>query len=548
MTLLPIADRELREAARRRRTYGWRAAVALISMLLTLGVLTPSFGGFITPNESGRRLFEVLSVLAFVTALAAGIFITADAVSEEKREGTLGLLFLTNLRGYDVVLGKLVAKSLNTFYGLLTVSPVLALTILLGGVTLGEFWRMLVVLLNTLFFSLAAGMFFSVVSWDGRKSMLATLGMVFVVTGGPALAFLFAPLTMATLARSDFLLVSPALGYCLSFDQPFRMASGHYWLSVAWVHVLAWGFLITASRAVPLFQEEGSRRSGRSRRRSAEVDVLPKRRKFLELSPLIWLVRREAYRFEVFWGFLIWAGSMWLLGILIMPRLWLRPEVVAFISLVLHGVIKCWIAWEVTRRLSDARRNGELELLLVTPIRVGDIVQARVGSLKRQFLWPVFIVVVVDLVFLLFGSKMSSLGGEGTFSLANLIGIGLFVADSYTLCWIGLWQGISARHSTQAFLRTVILVLVLPWMVFILVAPFLSFVLGHIPAPGLLLGLYFVVCYCLDLFFCAWSMEQCFGKFRLAASEDLRKWGSMSAMRGEPIPAEESGDGLLESS
>ena len=29
---------------------------------------------------------------------------TADSLSAEKREGTLGLLFLTDLRGYDVVL------------------------------------------------------------------------------------------------------------------------------------------------------------------------------------------------------------------------------------------------------------------------------------------------------------------------------------------------------------------------------------------------------------------------------------------------------------
>ena len=28
---------------------------------------------------------------------------TADCLSEEKREGTLGLLFLTDLRGYDIV-------------------------------------------------------------------------------------------------------------------------------------------------------------------------------------------------------------------------------------------------------------------------------------------------------------------------------------------------------------------------------------------------------------------------------------------------------------
>ena len=51
-------------------------------------------------------LFTVLNAIAFIFCLLAGVFLTADCLSEEKREGTLGLLFLTSLKGYDVVLGK----------------------------------------------------------------------------------------------------------------------------------------------------------------------------------------------------------------------------------------------------------------------------------------------------------------------------------------------------------------------------------------------------------------------------------------------------------
>ena len=56
-------------------------------------------------------------------------------MSEEKREGTLGLLFLTDLKGYDVVAGKLVANSLNGFYALMAILPVVALALLMGGLT-----------------------------------------------------------------------------------------------------------------------------------------------------------------------------------------------------------------------------------------------------------------------------------------------------------------------------------------------------------------------------------------------------------------------------
>src|SRR5436190_7976809 len=68
-----------------------------------------------TPASHGRDLFEFFSVALFVVALSMG-FVTADALSKEKREGTLGLLFLTELQSYDVVLGKLFASSLRSVY------------------------------------------------------------------------------------------------------------------------------------------------------------------------------------------------------------------------------------------------------------------------------------------------------------------------------------------------------------------------------------------------------------------------------------------------
>jgi hypothetical protein len=88
-------------------------------------------------------VFWFVSVLAFIWCLFEGPRNTADALSEEKREGTLGLLFLTDLKGYDVVLGKLLATSLTSFYGVLAIVPPLSIPLLLGGVTVGSSgaWR-----------------------------------------------------------------------------------------------------------------------------------------------------------------------------------------------------------------------------------------------------------------------------------------------------------------------------------------------------------------------------------------------------------------------
>src|SRR5256886_4967003 len=186
MTFLPIVGREPRVPARRRGTYWNRALSALAAILIFGGALI--FEAQAPPKELGQHVFNILSGFFLLSSLAAGVRYTADCLSQEKREGTLGLLFLTDLKGYDVVLGKLAATSLNCFYGLLAIFPVLAIPLLLGGVSLGEFWRMSLVLANALFFSLAAGAVVLATSRLARTAMAGTFALVlFVHAGLPAL-------------------------------------------------------------------------------------------------------------------------------------------------------------------------------------------------------------------------------------------------------------------------------------------------------------------------------------------------------------------------
>src|ERR1041385_8470469 len=145
MTFLPVVERELRVAARRWYTYWTRFFAALGTLGICAWVWI--YGVSDRPTaERGQALFWVISGLAFTYSLLVGVIVTADSISEEKREGTLGLLFLTDLKGYDVVLGKLAATSLNALYRLFCVFPILAIPLLLGSLTLGEFGRMALVL------------------------------------------------------------------------------------------------------------------------------------------------------------------------------------------------------------------------------------------------------------------------------------------------------------------------------------------------------------------------------------------------------------------
>src|SRR5438874_11956387 len=145
MTFLPIVERELLVASRRHTTYSTRLVVALVAIVIGLFFYVANLR---TPKHKlAHYIFDGISVLALLYCLAAGRRSTADCLSEEKREGTLGLLFLTDLKGYDVVLGKLAATSLNGFFCLVAIFPVLAVPLLMGGITSGEFWRMVLVLL-----------------------------------------------------------------------------------------------------------------------------------------------------------------------------------------------------------------------------------------------------------------------------------------------------------------------------------------------------------------------------------------------------------------
>src|SRR5262245_37084482 len=104
MILLPVIERELIMRARQRGTYWSRCGVATTAALVGLmeGLLSSNAVG---PASAGSATFRALAWMAFLMACGC-VFVTADSISRERRDGTLGLLLLTDLKSFDVVLGK----------------------------------------------------------------------------------------------------------------------------------------------------------------------------------------------------------------------------------------------------------------------------------------------------------------------------------------------------------------------------------------------------------------------------------------------------------
>ena len=412
MTFLPIVERELRINARGRWVHRTRVLVALSLMALWF-FLSMAAGSSGRPLQHARAAFTAITLVGLGFAMLAGFFLTADCLSEERREGTLGLLFLTDLKGYDVVLGKLVSTSLRAIYGLLAGMPVLALPLLLGGMTAGEFGRMTLVLCVTLLLSLSVGMGVSALSRESREAMSRTLLVMLGLAGVLPMLWSVCRLSLPGFRVGSFdwlLWPSPGHAYRCALDAYY---SGHrgaqeFWISIGVMAGLSAAFLTGAMVLLPRVWQERARwgnaaasRDYKFFSRFGSKRFRATRRWLLDANPFYWLATRDR-----------WMGQRTQSVLLILLLIWLyfffatfSPKsstmrggftMALFVAYGLHQILKCSIAIEASRRISEDRQSGALELLLVTPLHPKQIVTAQLRAIRRTFAVPVFLVVLVN--------------------------------------------------------------------------------------------------------------------------------------------------------
>jgi ABC-type Na+ efflux pump permease subunit len=534
MTFLPIVSRELRLASRRRGTYWLRSGAALLVMLVGTWVFV--MFRMEPPKDLAMTLFCILTGGSVLFAILSGPRSTADSISEEKREGTLGLLFLTDLRGYDVVLGKLVAGSLSSIYCIVAVLPMMAIPLLMGGgITLAEFVRTSLVTVNALLFSLTLGIFVSAMSHSAqRAAALSALLLLFFAGIVPAFGALIAGFTKAQSVNLLFLMPSVGFSYYLAFDGPYKSSSSWFWVSMAIIHGASWVCLVLASLTARRSWQDrpkGDRSLrwrdwwnnwtyGHPRTRASF------RRHLLEISPPLWLVARIRSKPMIVWIFLGLTASGWGWGWWAFRHEWLNAGVYVCTAAVLNLALRCWFAGEVTRVLAEARRVGALELLLSTPLSVSDILRGQWLALVRQFLGPVLTVLVIECVFMLWTVREAVPDEERLFWFALWIaGMVLFASDLVALYWVGMWQGLTAKNPVRAAGGSLLRVLVVPWIAYCLVL--LIIILGEFtqqpyhrnPGWKFFVGLWFGLGVGADLAFGAWARQKLLTEFRMVAQE-----------------------------
>lgn len=516
MTFLPIVERELRIAARLSATYRNRSLAAGAVMLVALVALPFSIIAR-SPSTRGASMFRILSFLAMLYCVLEGVRKTADCLSEEKREGTLGLLFLTDLKGYDVVLGKLAATSLSSIYGLFAILPVLAMPILVGGVLPAEYWRMALALANILFFSLCAGLLVSALCRREREAITGTFFLVLVAM-------------LLPLATTSTAILSPARAYFTAFAIAYPRQSAEYWQSVGIAQTVSWLMLSLAAVMLPRCWQDktvvekiriGLPRRMPRRSSAAELRRNQSRKKMLAINPALWLASRHSRARLFAWGTPMGLAAAGVFCVFVLGREFL--PVFIGTAWIFNLIMKMRVAAQACHCQAEARRNNALEMLLATPLRVDEIIRGQNLAQLRMFLWPVLAMIAIEAIAVFCGLAATS--GPSSQEAAQMAMAFLFfggiyfvvlILDLLAVMWAGMWFGLTAKTETKAVTKTILLVLVLPYASFFFCYLGVIFIIG------------------IPIFWIAWCSSKLRAEFRTLAAQ---RYAPPKSVSNWPPPA-----------
>ncbi|MBI3882475.1 MAG: ABC transporter permease subunit [Verrucomicrobia bacterium] len=470
MTFLPIVVRELQVAARQVATYRLRVLVGGAAFVVAVMFLIFADQA---PASVGGTVFAFLTWGAAAFCLFEGIRVTADTLAEERREGTLGLLFLTDLSGFDVVLGKFAAAAVRSFTALLAAFPVFALPLLVGGVTAGEFWRVLLALAATMLVSLTAGMFVSSFTRSGLAAMggtalLLALTVIVPAAVGPGVA------KHLTNWSGELVFLSGSIGgLWRAFENHFQFAPEDYWLALAGAAVTALLFLAAASvLLIRTWRETGERVPDSWWQRFTRPRVNPANvwsTGHLAENPALWLAERTLPGRRMIW-WMVWGAA----GVCVLVAA-VGGSVGVGISIAIQMgvcfVLKVWLAVLAPQSLNESRRTGALELLLVTGLSPRELVRGQLETLMNYFMGPALMASVgISIIVLPVGMWADSTNALNSFGMLIpmwIVGMGLFVLDFYAISYAGLWFGLTEPRPGQAAARTLLWTMVAPWVTMI---------------------------------------------------------------------------------
>lgn len=451
----------------------YRSRIGNSIALLILGV---AFG--LIYHFAGQRgiasTVQSVSGIFLVICLFAGVQLTADAIAQEKREGTLGLLLLTPLTHFQIVMGKLVANSLSGFYWLLIAAPLLSLTMIVGGIRGRDMLLLIGTGLNTLFVSAAAGLFASTRHTERKKA--ANLGswiMLFFWLGVPGLVFLsekYLPLWVG-----EWLGLFTINGSSIFYTGPraFRTFTGLPAASLLAMHLVGWFLVGLATWSLRRNWQDIPARKRRTFREWWKNLSLGKppvrlrlRRKLVDVNPFFWLASRDRLRVLSVWivtlilALVIGASALLTLSGIVMATF----SLIAMFSVALCMFHRGSAAGMSAHQLQLEHEQGTLEMLISTPLSTEQIIKGQLKANIRHYRGPVTIVLLLHLMAIGLLHYTDTRPGETEFTAAMAIIAHsiIYLLDLFTLGWVGMWCLTSVREARNAGGAAVVRVFVVP--------------------------------------------------------------------------------------
>lgn len=467
MNVWPVFLRELRAESRRGVNY-WLRLLGAGVLLATVVLFAINWGGF--DKNSGGILFSRLNLVLFGAIWLVVPLMTADCLSREKREGTLGLLFLTSLRPGQVVLAKALVHVLRALILFLAATPVLVIPVIMGGVGWKEVLRAVLLDLGAIGLALSAGILAS--SWATRFNRAFILAFVISSLSG----FLF--ITVHGLARTLQLFqtyniqlrLTTFMSQMASFYQsrlemvyvivgPSGYATPVGLTAVdqvtLWLAAGLLGFSLLAA-AVTMFwaarrlaktwsgepssMKQAQRIAFWSRLRFGRGWLQRSNGRTLDRNPIRWLQEWSWQTRLTKWG--------WCLALVVIETglLLLLPLGMFFDAQYLLAIaLTLGLSFSAATSFQNERQSGAIELLLVTPIHEGQIIWGCLAGL-----WWMYALSVVLLSAITFG-----------FVKDSVMAVTL-VMDYLAVPVIGFYFSLTRLHYLGAWLATFVIGVVLP--------------------------------------------------------------------------------------
>lgn len=439
LNIWPIAQRELREGARRPINHRLR----LLTVAAGTGMIWIALGQeneFSSPT--GTQLFAVLHscILGLICLIVPAL--AADSLAREKRERTLGLLFLTPLNAGGIVAGKGLVQALRAFTLWLAVIPVLAIPFLLGGITAFDAVSALSIEFCAAALSLAAGLLASSLVEDRTWAFVLGwgLGCLFVLSFFYAFDFV----TYAWLDRAHAIVLgwdwAPADMIAMYCGQ-YRGLEGCLWNSTTllsppfrqiWILICSISpvvvvviFSLIASFAalrIKMSWRDTPPSSKSEERRQRFCGVILKRlfqrrmRRILDRNPIAWLQQYSWKARASKWGLCL---AFLITGAAVLTLYQGDLEGLGNALNWMLIILAAGYTFAGVNGFLEEKRNGALELILVTPLTANRLIMGRTWGLWKQFM-PAAVIIAL-LISILRHDHLSMSGAYDTSSSFTVV-------------------------------------------------------------------------------------------------------------------------------